>query len=85
MSDLNLSHDSESFIQKQLSLGLYRDRNDVIEEGVGLLRKRDALIARLTESRRQLDEGEYEEYNDDSLRQLFVELIARAEGQPRQQ
>jgi hypothetical protein len=40
---------------------------------------------RLAESRRQLDEGEYVEYDDEGLRQLFEQLIARAEGQSQQQ
>ena len=39
---------------------------------------------RLAESRRQLDAGEYFEYDEDGLRQLFEQLIARAEGQSNQ-
>jgi hypothetical protein len=33
----------------------------------------------LAESRRQLDEGEFFEYDDEGLTQLFEQLIARAE------
>ena len=77
-SDLSLSQDSESFIQRQVATGAYRDRTDAIEAGVELLRRRDALIARLTESRRQLDEGEYVEFDQEGLRQFFEGLKERA-------
>ena len=77
-SDLSLSHDSESFIQQQIALGTFRDRTDAIEAGVELLRQRKALLDRLDESRRQLDEGEYVEFDDEGLHQLFEGLKARA-------
>ena len=76
----NLSREIESFIQQEVSLGTYRSRNDAIEAGVELLRQRKALLDRLDESRRQLDEGEYEVYDDEGLRQLFEQLIERAES-----
>jgi hypothetical protein len=40
---------------------------------------------RLAESRRQLDEGEYVEYNEDGFCELFEQLIARAEAKSQQQ
>lgn len=75
-----LSSDNEMFIQQQVALGAYPDRDSAIDAGVELLRRRKRLMDRLAESRRQLDEGEYEEYDQEGLRQLFVELIARAES-----
>jgi Arc/MetJ-type ribon-helix-helix transcriptional regulator len=75
----NLSPQVESFIQQEVALGTYRSRNDAIEAGVELLRQRKALLDRLDEGRRQLDEGEYEVYDDEGLRQLFEQLIAPAE------
>jgi Arc/MetJ-type ribon-helix-helix transcriptional regulator len=79
-----LSQESETFIQHEVALGTYPSRADVLEAGVTLLKQRRALIDRLAESRRQLDEGEYEEYDEDGLRQLFDQLIARAENRPQQ-
>ncbi len=38
----------------------------------------DELVARLQESRRQLDEGEFTEYDDGSLNARFAELKAKA-------
>jgi Arc/MetJ-type ribon-helix-helix transcriptional regulator len=76
----SLSPEIESFIQQEVALGTYQDRDDAIEAGIELLRQRKALLDRLDESRRQLDEGEYEEYDDEGLRQLFEQLIARADN-----
>lgn len=73
-----LSSDSESFIQQQVALGLYRDRTDAIEAGVELLRQQKALLDRLDEGRRQLDDGEYVEFDREGLRQFFEGLKERA-------
>jgi Arc/MetJ-type ribon-helix-helix transcriptional regulator len=75
-----LSPDTESFIQQEIAVGAFQSREDAIEAGVKMLRRRRELMDRLAESRRQLDEGEYVEYDDEGLRQLFEQLIARAEG-----
>jgi Arc/MetJ-type ribon-helix-helix transcriptional regulator len=74
----DLSPETESFIQQQIALGVYPDRSTVLEEGIALVRQRDALRCRLAESRRQLDAGEYVEYDEEGLRQLFEGLKARA-------
>jgi len=76
-----LSNDSESFIQQQISIGIYRSRTDVIEAGVELLRQQKALLDRLDEGRRQLDQGEYVEFDREGLRQFFEGLKERARQQ----
>lgn len=76
-NNLPLSNESESFIQHEVALGVYRDRTDAIEAGVEMLRKRRALLERLDEGRRQLDEGEYVEFDSDGLRQFFETLKER--------
>lgn len=75
-----LSPDTESFIADQIALGTFPTRSDVLEAGMGLLKKRQQLMDRLAESRRQLDSGESFVYDQDGLRQLFEQLIARAES-----
>jgi len=80
----DLSPDTESFIQQEIALGAFQSREDAIEAGIALLKSRRDLMNRLAESRRQLDEGEYFEYDDEGLRQLFDELIARAENRSSQ-
>ena len=76
----DLSHETESFIQSEIAVGTYRDRTDAIEAGVQLLRRRKELLDRLAESRRQLDEGEYVEFDDEGLSRYFEELTVRASG-----
>lgn len=80
----DLSPDTESFIQQEIAVGAFHSRQDALEAGVALLKQRRALMNRLAESRRQLDEGEYFEYDQDGLRQLFEQLIAKAEGRLQQ-
>ncbi|MFO0788295.1 MAG: hypothetical protein U0805_02490 [Pirellulales bacterium] len=75
-----LSPDTELFIQREITLGSFQSREDLLEAGVDMLRRRRQLMDRLAESRRQLDEGEYVDYDDEGLDQLFSQLIARAEG-----
>jgi putative addiction module CopG family antidote len=76
-----LSPENELFIQSQLERGLFGDRSAVINAGLELLRKRQALIAHLTESDRQLEAGEYTDYDDESLQRRFKELKDRVRKQ----
>ena len=80
----DLSPDTETFIQQEIALGVYPSRQDALEAGVALLKRRRELMNRLAESRRQLDEGEYFQYDQDGLRLLFEQLIARSEGRSQQ-
>jgi Arc/MetJ-type ribon-helix-helix transcriptional regulator len=77
-ADSSLSRDSEAFIQHQIAVGIYRDRNDAIEAGVELLRQQHSLLDKLDEGRRQLDQGEYVEFDREGLRQFFDGLKKRA-------
>jgi len=77
-TDSSLSPDRETFIERQVSTGVFRDRTDALEAGVDLLRQRQALVDRLTESRRQLDEGEYVEFDEEGLDIFFEGLKQRA-------
>jgi Arc/MetJ-type ribon-helix-helix transcriptional regulator len=74
----NLSSDNEAFIVEAVSRGIYRDRTDVLEAGVAMLRRREQLLAMLDESRRQLDEGEYVEFDEDGLKEFAEQLKERA-------
>jgi Arc/MetJ-type ribon-helix-helix transcriptional regulator len=73
-----LSPDTESFIASEVALGAYGSREAALEAGVALLKKRRRLLERIDESRRQLDEGEYVEFDEEGLRQFFEGLKERA-------
>jgi putative addiction module CopG family antidote len=77
----DLTPETESFIQQQIALGAYHDRSDVLESGIALLRQRDQLRARFAESRRQLNEGEFFEFDDEGLQDFFDGLKERARKQ----
>jgi antitoxin ParD1/3/4 len=72
-----LTSENEQFIQREIAAGRYGTTDEVMNAGLDLLR-REALRARLAESRRQLDEGEYTEYDEEGLRKRFDELKERA-------
>jgi Arc/MetJ-type ribon-helix-helix transcriptional regulator len=73
-----LSPETETFLQQQVAIGAYQSRDAAIEAGVGLLRQRQALLDRLDESQRQIRDGEYVDFDDEGLRQLFEQLKERA-------
>jgi Arc/MetJ-type ribon-helix-helix transcriptional regulator len=75
---IDLSTDSEAFLSDAVSRGLFPSRIEALEVAVDLLRQRQSLVARLAESRRQLDEGEYVEFDDEGIRDFFDRLLPSA-------
>jgi Arc/MetJ-type ribon-helix-helix transcriptional regulator len=73
-----LSNENESFIQQQVAIGAFRDRTEAIEAGVELLRRQKWLLDRLAESQRQIRDGEYQDFDEEGLDQLFERLKERA-------
>ncbi|MBI1904543.1 MAG: hypothetical protein HYS13_25900 [Planctomycetia bacterium] len=57
--------------------------DDVLNPEVDLPRLRKELLERIDIARRQLDSGEYTDYDDASLRRLFEELTHRATSRRR--
>jgi Arc/MetJ-type ribon-helix-helix transcriptional regulator len=62
---VDISPENEQFIQQQIEAGVFRTRTDAIDSGVELLRRRTELLDRIDWGRRQLDQGDYHEYDDD--------------------
>jgi len=73
-----LSNDNEAYIVDAIARGAFGTRDEVIDAGVDMLRKHELLVARLNEGRRQLDEGEYVEFDEPGLKQFFEQLKERA-------
>lgn len=73
-----LSTDAESFIASEVASGVYASRQDALEARVALLKRRWELLKKLDEGRRQLDAGEYVEFDEDGLRDFFEGLKQRA-------
>ena len=74
----DVSPENERYIRSLIERGSFRDRAEVLDAGVALLRLRGELLDRIDEGRRQLDAGEYADYDDSSLGQRFDELKKRA-------
>jgi Arc/MetJ-type ribon-helix-helix transcriptional regulator len=74
----DLSPSTESFIQQEIALGEFQSREDALEAGVSLLRKRRELLDKLDEGQRQLDAGQYVEFDEEGLRLFFEGLKDRA-------
>ena len=72
-----VTSENEQFIQQELAAGRYTSADEVVNAGLEMLRKRQALLSFIDEGRRQLDEGEYTEYDEDGLRRRFEELQER--------
>ena len=73
--------DLEDFIRQELARGKYQSEADLVAEAVRLLRERER---RLEELRKEiqpaleaLDRGEYTEYDETSLRDMFEDVKAR--------
>lgn len=74
----DLSQDNERFIENQIASGGYNDRAEVLNDAVALLKQRQLFLDKIDEGARQLRDGEYTEYDDDSLRARFIQLKDRA-------
>ena len=70
--------DVQAEIDARVASGQNADEESVLREGVEMLRKRDTLVERLQESRRQLDSGEFTEYDDATSAARFEELKRKA-------
>ena len=78
MATGDLSSESETFIAGEIALGTYRSRGDALEAAISLLRKRKELLERLDEGRRQLDAGNFVDFDEAGLRQFFDGLKEHA-------
>ena len=74
-----LTAENEEFIERAIAHGQYQSRGDALNAGVEALR-REVLVKRIEESRRQLDEGECTVYDDVGLEKRLAELHARIEA-----
>jgi len=55
----HLSPENQAYIDDQVAGGVYTSREEAIDAGIALLRKRNELVVQLKESRRQLDKASW--------------------------
>jgi putative addiction module CopG family antidote len=75
---MNILPEYEQFIQQSVETGVFRDRDEVLNEALKLLKQRQTLVAQIAEGLRALEAGNYNVYDDASLRARFDELESRA-------
>ena len=73
----DISQENENYIQQVIEEGSYRDRAEVLDEAVELLKERRELLEHIDIGTQQLRNGENTEYNDETLRELFDDIQAR--------
>ena len=73
----DLSAENEQYIAAAIARGDFHSRSEVLNTGIDLLRRRDEFVADIEAGTRQLQTGEYREYDRDELRQLFHRIKAR--------
>lgn len=72
----NLSAENEQYIAAVIARGDFHSRAEVLNMGIELLRRRDEFVADIEAGSRQLQSGEYRDYDRDGLRQLFHRIKA---------
>ena len=80
----SLSAELEEFVTALVASGNYKSRDEVFSEAVRLLRereeKRETLRGDIEAAIKQIENGEYFDYDDAALDEFFDELKAKAQG-----
>jgi Arc/MetJ-type ribon-helix-helix transcriptional regulator len=74
----DISPENERFIEQEIQAGVFRTKSDALDAAIALLRRRKELLACVDEGRRQLDAGDFRDYDEQSLASRFSELRERA-------
>jgi len=71
-----LSPELNGLIAQELALGHYRTQQELLTEAVQLLSQRNALREQIAAGTRQLEDGQFTDYDSQSLRQRLDDLKA---------
>lgn len=74
----HVSASNESFIADALARGLYKDRQEVLDSALELLRRKQELLDRIDLGIKQLEDGEYRKFDETGLLAFKEEIRARA-------
>lgn len=73
--NVSISNSLEQFVQEQVKTGMYNSASEVVRAGLRLLRERE-INRRIAVSLRQLENGEYEEMNDEFWEKFESEIVS---------
>ncbi len=75
---VELSPELQEFVQSRVASGAYGSESAVIEAALKLLAQREKLLADIDAGKRQLDRGEYTEYDEQSLSRFLSDIEAES-------
>ena len=79
--EVELSPDHEEFIARSVQAGRFASAGEALREAVELLERREAELQGIRvfvqEGLDELDAGNYEDFTDESLRNLFDRVVIR--------
>jgi Arc/MetJ-type ribon-helix-helix transcriptional regulator len=79
----DLSPDNAAFLERQVATGAFPSGGDALNAAVMLLRRRAEVLEKVQRGVKQLENGEYEEFDEEGLDRFFEELFAISESQGR--
>lgn len=74
----DISPENEQFIASAVSRGDFRDRFEVLNAGVELLKRKQEYCDDIAAGTRQLEQGQFRDYDRNTLQSLFDQI--KAEG-----
>ena len=77
---VEISPQNNEFIDRQVARGEFRDRRAALDAAVDLLRRRTDTLEKIDNGRQQLDAGEVNEYDDETLKTRFDQIKQRAQA-----
>ncbi len=69
-----LSPENEQFLQQAIDSGVFANREQAMDEAVGLLKRRVELLQQIDEGLEQLRKGDYADYDEADLKAFFEEI-----------
>lgn len=76
----DLTPDNAEFLENQVATGAFASGGEALNAAVRLLRFRAGVIEKVQRGMKQLDEGDYIEFDEQGLDQFFGELFSIADS-----
>ena len=77
MTTIQLTEDNERFVSASLAEGLYGSREELLNDALQSLQQEHEWRRHAEEGTRQLQNGEYREFDDKSLAEYFEDVKRR--------
>jgi Arc/MetJ-type ribon-helix-helix transcriptional regulator len=73
--NVGISSENAQFLQAQVAAGSFASPEEALNAAVNLLRRHEALRAKIQRGCEQLDRGEFLEFDDDGLAEYFEKMF----------